>query len=368
MLALCTAHSNTGEKEFMIMTSRELIEAALRQEETPRVPVFLRDLTLGLDVSNFTTPEVFVSGPNGYDAAKSATAVIRTQQLLEQDCVVGCIHSLGTGVDALGGRLEYPELGIPFIAAAPLADPEQIDKARLAVSQREPKLQEIAHSYALVTQAIGARVAIAANVEGPITQAGVLRGLSALLVDMMRQPERAQAVVDVAVEMSCQQIRAFAAAGAHFVFIAAASDGPAASRPQDYLQYTIPGLARMVATAREAGLSVVFHPHGPFTQERFHRLVDAAIDTGIVGFQFGEDNDLALARKRWGRRICILGGPDIPTVLLPGPPDRIAAATHNIIREVGAEGFILMPSCSVHRGFPISHLQAMIAAAHSHSN
>jgi uroporphyrinogen-III decarboxylase len=26
-------------------------------------------------------------------------------------------------------------------------------------------------------------------------------------------------------------------------------------------------------------------------------------------------------------------------------------------------GFVLMPSCSVHRGFPVAHLQTMIEAA-----
>ncbi len=108
----------------------------------------------------------------------------------------------------------------------------------------------------------------------------------------------------------------------------------------------------------------MFHPHGPFTEERFRPLVDAAIATGIVGFQFGEDNDLGLARGRWGGRICLLGGVDIPTILSPGPPERIREATRHVIELAGRNGgFVLMPSCSLHRGFPIEHLRAMIQAA-----
>jgi [methyl-Co(III) methanol-specific corrinoid protein]:coenzyme M methyltransferase len=111
---------------------------------------------------------------------------------------------------------------------------------------------------------------------------------------------------------------------------------------------------------------VVFHPHGPFADERFWPLVEAAIETGIVGFQFGEDNDLAVAKQRWGDRMCILGGVDIPTVLSPGPTERIREETRAVIEDAGTHGgFILMPSCSVHRGFPIAHLEAMIAAARS---
>jgi len=181
---------------------------------------------------------------------------------------------------------------------------------------------------------------------------------------MIRSPEAARAAVAYAVELACEHVRALLEAGAHFVFVAAASDGPAAIRPQDYLRHTIPGLARIVAAARAAGGEVVFHPHGPFTEERFWYLVDAAVETGIVGFQFGEDNDLAMAKRRWGNRIAILGGVDIPEVLLPGPPDAIREATQAVIQQAGGDGgFVLMPSCSVHRGFPIEHLRAMIEVA-----
>jgi MtaA/CmuA family methyltransferase len=347
------------------MIARERVEAALRRERPDRVPVFLRDLTLGLDVCGYTTPEVCDGGPGGYDAFKSAHAVIRTQQALGHDCVVGCIHGLGRDIESIGGRVEYPEYGIPFVAEHPFADPSQIGQVQLPALRTESRAMEVARSHSLVVDCLGDDVAVAANVEGPVTQAGILRGLDALLLDMVRQPDRAQAVVDFAVALSCEQIRLLAEAGAHFIFIAAASDGPSAIRPEHYLRYTVPGLTRIVATASEMGVPVVFHPHGPFTQERFHYLVEAAIETGIIGFQFGENNDLRLAKQQWGDRVCILGGPDIPEVLLPGPPEQIARVTREIIEAAGFEGgFVLMPSCSVHRGFPLDHLRAMIEVAH----
>jgi MtaA/CmuA family methyltransferase len=215
-----------------------------------------------------------------------------------------------------------------------------------------------------VRERIGSQVAIAANVEGPVTKAGLLRGLDALLSDMMRDPPAARAAVDFAVELCCEHVRVLLDAGADFVFVAAAADGPAAIRPEHYLEYTIPGLARIVSAAREREAPVVFHPHGPFTDSRFQHLVDAAVETGIVGFQFGEGNDFAVAKRRWGTHLCILGGVDIPSVLLPGPPERIREVTRAVLAgaRVGG-GFVLMPSCSVHRGFPLAHLQAMIEAA-----
>jgi uroporphyrinogen decarboxylase len=330
------------------------------------VPIFLRDLTLGLDVCDFTTPEVCAGPDGGYDAEKSARCVVETQRLLGHDCVVGSVHDLGIDADMLGGRVEFPERGIPRVATPPFATAEAIADLRVPDLRTEGRMPGLLRSYRIVAEAIGDEVAIAANVEGPVTKAGLLRGLDNLLVDLASDPVAAGMAVDFAVKLACEHVRSLLEAGAHFIFVAAASDGPAVISPQHYLDYSIPGLRAIVAVARERGAPVVFHPHGPFTEERFWPLVEAAIATGIVGFQFGEDNDLGIAKQRWGDRICILGGVDVPTVLSPGPPERIREVTRQVIEMAGRDGgFVLMPSCSVHRGFPIEHLEAMIAAARS---
>ena len=345
------------------MTSRERMDAALRGEKPDRVPIFLRDLTLGLDVCDYTTPEV-CARPNGYDADKSARCVVETQRLLGHDCVVGGIHDLGLDVERFGGCVEFPERGIPFVARPAFTSADDIPDPGDLAAAPPGRLPGLARSYQLVREQIGNQVAIAANVEGPVTKAGLLRGLDALLLDMMRDPPAARAAVDLAVELCCEHVRVLLDAGADFVFVAAASDGPAAIRPEHYVEYTIPGLARIISAAREREAPVVFHPHGPFTDSRFHYLVDAAVETGIVGFQFGEDNDFTVAKRHWGTRTCILGGVDVPSVLLPGPVERIRKVTRDVLAQTRTGGgFVLMPSCSVHRGFPITHLQAMIEAA-----
>jgi len=347
------------------VNSRQRIEAALRGERPDVVPIFLRDLTLGLDVCDYSTPEVCTGGPNGgYDAEKSARCVIETQRLLGHDCIVGSIHDLGLDVDLLGGRVDFPERGIPRVAQPAFPTAEAILNARIPDLRRGGRMPGLIRSYGIVAEAVGRELAIAANVEGPVTKAGLLRGLDDFLVDLVSDAATARTAVDFAVELACEHVRSLLEGGAHFIFVAAASDGPAVISPQHYLDYTIPGLRAIVAAARDLGAAVVFHPHGPFTDERFWPLVDAAIATGIVGFQFGEDNDLRIAKQRWGDQICILGGVDIPTILSPGPLERIREATRQVVELAGRDGaFILMPSCSVHRGLPIQHLHAMIQAA-----
>lgn len=349
------------------MTSKERFLAALRRETPERVPVFLRDLTLGLDVLDLSTPEVCAGGPGGiYHAGKSAAAVVACQRRFGHDCVVGSIQDLGLDAEALGGRTEFPERGIPRVVAPPFADKSRLVSANIPRMDRDGRLPGILASYALVKQQIGGTVAIAANIEGPITKAGILRGLQPLLFDFTDDPAFARDLVAFATDVSIAHARHLVQAGADIVFLAAASDGPAVVSPDLYLEYTIPHLHRLVTAGHDAGVPVVFHPHGRFTDERHWPLVEAAIAAGIDGFQISEGCDLRLAKAKWGDRIAILGGIDLPTVLVPGPVERIRTETETCLRE-GAPGggYVFMPSCSLHRGTPFAHLDAMLETVRS---
>jgi len=341
------------------MTGRERFMTALSGGKPDRVPLFLRDLTLGLDLCEYTTPEVSAV----YDSEKAARAVIASQQRFCQDAVVGCIHDLALDVEPLGGKASFPEDGVPRVAEHPLADDAAVASAHPFDPHTQGRWPQVIDTYRRVRESVGEHAAVAANIEGPVTRAGVLRGLEQFAMDMALNEELAERIVELSVEIAVRHVRCLSEV-ADFIFIAAASDGPAVISPDHYLKYTIPGLLRIVEASEAVGLPVVFHPHGAFTQPRFHELVNAAIACGIRGFQFCEDCDLGFAKSRWGREICILGGPDVPTVLNPGPPERVREETKACLdAAMGDGGFVIMASCSLHRGAPLGHLDAMAQAA-----
>lgn len=351
-------------KKNSSLNSRQRILTSLERQTPDIVPVFLRDLTLGLQVLNLTTPEVCAGGPNGgYDAEKSAAAVIASWRLFRHDCVVGSIHDLGLDVEALGGRTDFPTVGVPRVIDAPFAEKKRFLKAKVPLMDRDGRLPGVLRAYELVKKQIGDEVAIAANVEGPITKAAIFRETQNLMADFMRDPQFADDLVTFATDITISHIKYLARAGADFVFVAAATDGPVIISSDIYQRYTIPNLGRIVSAAEENGLKVIFHPHGRFTDERFRPLVDAAIQEGIAGFQFPENCDLGIAKRLWGDRISILGGVDVPTVLVPGPIERIREETRKCLEQAGPGGYVLMPSCSVHRGYPLDHIMAMVTAA-----
>ena len=186
-------------------------------------------------------------------------------------------------------------------------------------------------------------------------------------MDPVRNRGLAARIVGLSVDLAVEHTRALLAAGADFVFVAAATDGPAAVAPADYLEFTIPGLKRIVEGAGRHGAPVAFHPHGPLTAPRFQPLVEAALECGIAGFQFGEACDLGLAKRLWGGPTSVLGGPDAGEALIPGPVERVRGATRDVLSQAGAGGgFVLMASCSLHRGVPPEHLDAMVETVEKH--
>ncbi len=344
------------------MNSKQRLMTALAGGRPDRVPFFLRDLTLGMEVAGFTTPEVCAGGLNGgYHAEKSAQAVVTSWEKFRPDAMVGSIHDLGADIEALGGQTDFPLLGVPRIVREPFADRARFRRAKVPQMDTDGRLPGMLEACRRVKRRIGSEVALCANVEGPVTKAANLRGTDKLMRDFFCDPGFASDLVAFATEISLSHMRFLAQAGVDFIFVAAATDGPVMVSPKIYAAYTIPNLKRMVVTAKALGLPLVFHPHGRFTDERYQPLVADALEAGITGFQFPENCDLKVAKATWGSEAAILGGIDVPTVLIPGPAEKIRNEVRKCIRQAAeGGGYIFMPSCSLHRGFPLDHIEIMV--------
>ncbi len=346
------------------MTPRERMTTALSGGVPDRVPVFLRDLTLGLDVTGLSTPEVCAGA---FDAEMSARSVIAAQRELGHDAVVGSIQYCGMEVEMLGGQVMFPPRGIPSVLRAPLNSPEKVEDAELPDPRRDAPLSNMVRSYRLVSERIGREVAVLGNVEGPLTKAGILRGLDVLALDMVSEPDVFQKAVRFSNDLTDDLCVAMCEAGVNTaMFVAAATDNPDILGSEAFAQHTLPGLRRLVDTVRKEGLPTVFHPHGLFSNGDNAGLVDASLDTGIAGFQFAEGNDLAAAKQRWGARTCILGGVNAFTTLLLGPPESIRRETARCLNScMEGGGYVLMCSCSLHRGMPLDHVREMVGTCAS---
>jgi uroporphyrinogen-III decarboxylase len=318
-----------------------------------RVPVFLRDLTLGLDALNMPTDCVF---GRTYNAKASADCVLALQQMIGQDAVVGSIHTYG--LDAFGGRTKYPRDGIPYLDDPPFADISKMD-LHSPDDIRDETLTGMRESYRIVRSA-RPDLAVVMNVGGVVNTAGNLRGVEMFMMDVLENPDIAHRLVEFGRDIMLSIIGFIGAEHCDTVYLASASDNPDMLGPEDFVKYSLEGTRKVVDYVHSLGKTVVYHPHGLFSTSDRANILKASIDTGTDGFQFAEGNEPSGIIKQTRGRCAILGGVDSYTTLLLGPDKRIVRDTDRFLSELGNEDYILTCSCSLNRGIPISNVKVMV--------
>jgi len=227
---------------------------------------------------------------------------------------------------------------------------------------REPPFPNLARSYGLVEEGLNGSAALVCNIEGPVTKAALLRGMENLALDMFFDRDLAAKYVDYATDMSMDLLGFIGdRAGLDCCFLAAASDNPDIFGVEAFRRYTIPNLRRLRDASSALGLPTVFHPHGDMSAPENLPLMEDIIASRMEGFQFAERNDHLALRKAFGKRITLMGGIDAFSTLLLGPMDRIVEETEGYLRDFRPwDRYVFMCSCSLHRGMPLPHVDAMM--------
>ncbi len=340
------------------MKGRARFMCALERGMPDAPPVFLRDLTLALDLTRYGTPEVC---GGRYDANRSSASIIALHRHLGQDAVVGCIHFVGMETEVLGGEVRYPQWGIPSVVKHPFQDTSDPLMEPLDLSKDGP-FPNVLESYRLVSEVLQGEAAIVCNLEGPLTKAALLRGMENLALDMYFEPALASSLVGYATDLGVEYLRGVAAhAEIDCSFIAAASDNPDIFGQEAFRTYTLPNIARLRSAAIELGLPTVFHPHGDLSSKGNLPLMEEVLGTGIEGYQFAEGNDELVLKDHFSERVALMGGVDAFSTLLLGPEERIVREAKEYLRTFHPwKGYVFMCSCSLHRGMPLHHVEALM--------
>ena len=335
-----------------MITSKEKFMSRLDGDVSVPLPVFLRHLSMGMDVINVKTTEVF--GDN-FNYELSAKAIVATQKRFEEDAVVGSIQSASINSDTFGGVVKYPEYGMPMMMTAPLEGVEDLKSVPVTISERN---KSNIRSYSIVREQLP-NVAVVANVEGPITKASILIEIETLAMSLLSDDGYAEDAIRLGVEHSMMFIEELHKNGSiDCVFLAAATDNPDLFGVDVYEKTALRWIRKMTSEVEKMGYPTVFHPHGCFS-DLDKDIMDKTIDTGIKGFQYGDGNDPGTITSLIDGRCAVMGGTDIVPTLLRGPEEKIRSETMMHIEACSEGSHIFMPSCSLHRGLSLDNLKIM---------
>lgn len=318
-----------------------------------RIPMFLRDMTLGMDVLNVRTIDVI--SQDGFDAELSSDCIAAFQRMTGQDAVIGCTHSAAFLIEQFGGTMKYPEYGNPVPVTHPL-------EGKREFSGYDPvpkgKMLSALESYRLVREKLP-DTAVVLNVTGPLTKAGVLGSMEWLSMLIELERDVLNDLLALCFDnLSCVVEKAASDGSCDAGILAAASDNPDLFGDSVFREICVPWMRRYADVFHKKGLPVIAHPHGTFVSADTDLSSDI-LSAGCDGFHFPENNDPAMLRERLGGRICLLGGTDIVPTLLNGPDGRIVDETTGYLKTFSGCSYVFMPSCSLHRGLPLENVKLM---------
>lgn len=128
-------------------------------------------------------------------------------------------------------------------------------------------------------------------------------------------------------------------------------------------RFILPRARQMYALARRKGWTVIIHSCGDIV-ELLPDLIEADVQV-INPFQ-PEVMDLAAVKREFGRDLAFLGGMSVQRTLPFGTPRQVREEAHRLIQQIGiGGGFIFAPSHTLTDDVPVENVLAMLEVIHA---
>jgi uroporphyrinogen decarboxylase len=330
------------EGEGRTVTSEERILRTLRGQPVDRVPHF-----------------EWLIDPHVVEALHPGADV---EDLVEREGLDAFCVDLDYRAEAMGDGLLRDEWG-PELHAVPVDGPI---KSRKDLERYRPPDPADPARYRTLEAALrrhrGQR-AVILHLNDALSIPSRLMSFQEFLVTAMTDPELAEDVIDLTVEVNLAMAAEARRRGVDVVYTGddyAYNSGPMLS-PELFRELILPRVRRVVAGYHALGLLVIKHTDGDI-RTILDDIVEAGFDAldpidPVAGM------DLAEVKERVGRRLALKGNVDCANLLTFGTPREVRAASLRCL-EIGSPGgrYVFSSSNSIHSTVRPENYGAMLAA------
>ncbi|MDP6416864.1 MAG: uroporphyrinogen decarboxylase family protein, partial [Gammaproteobacteria bacterium] len=190
-----------------------------------------------------------------------------------------------------------------------------------------------------------------------------LNDIDNLLMNMVLEPDFAEALMDMVLEVHIVIARRAVRAGADVIVLGddyAHNAGPMMS-PELFDKMIRPRLKRMVDVIHEEGAMVIKHSDG-----NLYPILESIVSCGADGLNPIEPvagMDLARVKRLVGHRVALVGNVDCGHLLSHDTPEQVRQAVRQCIVDAGSSGgYLLCSSNSIHSSCKPENLRAMVEA------
>jgi len=329
----------------------ERVQAALRREEPDRVPLV-----------------EFIIDPAVYRAIlPSARCQADFEEHFDFDAVGTGARFRRVREEADGGYVD--EWGVLYrptkeVVAHPLRGPIQSMADLEGWRGPDPDAEHLYEGLDGLVARFKGRRAIMFHHRAAFMWSAYLNNIDHLLMNFLAEPEFAHALLDRVCAVNTRIIRNAVRRGADVVVLGddyADNSGPIMS-PEILRRFILPRLKGVIDAIHEEGALAIKHTDG-----NIWKIIDMLVASGADGLnpiEPGAGMDIGEVKRRYGRRMCLVGNVDCGRLLSRGTAEEVRETVKATIEAAApGGGFILSSSNSIHSSVKPENYLAMIKAA-----
>ena len=270
------------------------------------------------------------------------------------DCVSVISDAWREAADC-GAELTIWETEPPACKTPLLADKARLSSLKPPDPLGEGRMTDRVEAVRRLHEAYAGHVPVMGWIEGPMAEACCLRGINAMMLDLVDDPAFATGVMDFATETAIAFARAQVEAGADIIGM-----GDAAASlcgPRFYESMVLPREQRIVGAIHDAGALARLHICG-----NTNAILAGMARTGCEIVDLDYPVRIADARPVMGERPIIAGSFNPVTVLLEGTPAEVTDACRLCHQAFGPR-HIVCAGCEVPMNTPMANVRAMFEYA-----
>ena len=254
----------------------------------------------------------------------------------------------------LGTDIKFPEDGLPIRQNPPLQKPQDLSRLQPCGPENGRRMADRMRGVQALKEEMAGQVPVMGWVEGALAEAGDLRGVSALLVDLYDRPQWVEDLLEVCVEVEIEFARAQVDAGADIIGLGDAIASQIS--PPMYRRFALPYEQRIFDAIHEMGAIGRLHICGDIT-----RILSDMVQSGAEIIDVDWMVDIRLAAETFGDGPALCGNFDPVAIMLHGTPEQVyKAATDCAV--LGGPKSISAAGCEIPDATPHENLYAQAQA------
>jgi uroporphyrinogen decarboxylase len=277
-------------------------------------------------------------------------------------------------VEAMGGKVEFPEDSQPFMAERLLKKREDLLRLEIPDPESDGRMPVLLELSRMHQRYLGDMVYAPTSCCGPFSMAVELRGYEALLRDIRQDPIFVHDLLEFCCEVAITYGRALLSVHGMSPTIQAAWECLPHVSPDLFHEFALPYLSRCVEALRHpetGGTSTVFYGYGTSLAPDWKSLVRTVCATGLSALPLMEED--IFGRRGYGTldlsefkrvlssmRVVLMTFLHTDTIM-DGPPERIKQLVRDFFEAAG-RGSGYTASTTIPIGAPREHIQAFVDA------